>query len=826
AVGIVPEAEWDEFWASLKVILPTTFRVAGSRTVRRTAQELNSIIKEQYVPSLKGVEFEGQVVKPPRQLPWYPGGLGWQLDVSKSALRKTPEFKRFHNFLVYETEVGNISRQEAVSMIPPLLLDIQPHHTVIDMCAAPGSKTAQLLEALHANDTAVEASIPSGLLIANDADNKRAHMLVHQSSRLPSPVLMVTNLDASIYPRIQTPSGKMLFDRILCDVPCSGDGTMRKNFGIWKSWTVMNGNGLHALQLRILIRAMNLLKPGGRLVYSTCSMNPVENEAVIAAALKKFPNFDLVDVSSSLPELERRSGLSTWRPAVNRKMDTSFSSYANFIESLPENKRSETKMQATHWPPADVEQLNLERCLRIYPHLQNTGAFFVAVLHRKSKPEAQPSSAPKRNADTLTESGGAESSSKKQKTGETMDEDPQVSAQADDDEPSEKPGKISTFKELPYVFLAEGSKHLEQAIADLQIKPSFPTANLFVRNPDGEALRQIYLCNDAVRQVLAHNDFARLRLINAGVRVFSRQESGAKAELHGRNRFRFLTEGVSSVLPHVSESRIVTADLDTLRVFMRLYYPADDDEPAEKPGKVSTFKELPYVFLAEGSKHLEQAITDLQIKPSFPSANLFVRNPDGEALRQIYLCNDAVRQVLERNDFARLRLINAGVRVFSRQESGAKAELHGRNRFRFLTEGVPSVLPHVDESRVVVADLDTLRVFMRLYYPVCGEFSSPMKERLASLETGSYLMRVNPDEQPGISLKHALVLPIWKSTASAALMLDKKAKSALSLRLWGEDVTPVATSKSTKTQGVNAQEDEAEAADEINDDEPSEPVPE
>ncbi|CAE6462938.1 unnamed protein product [Rhizoctonia solani] len=681
-VGIVPETEWDEFWASLKVILPTTFRVTGSRA---TAQELNSIIKEQYVPSLKGVEFEGQVVEPPRQLPWYPDGLGWQLDVSKSALRKTPEFKRFHNFLVYETEVGNISRQEAVSMIPPLLLDVQPHHTVIDMCAAPGSKTAQLLEALHANDTAVEASIPSGLLIANDTDNKRAHMLVHQSSRLPSPVLMVTNLDASIYPRIQTPTGKMLFDRILCDVPCSGDGTMRKNFGIWKSWTVMNGNGLHALQLRILVRAMNLLKPGGRLVYSTCSMNPVENEAVIAAALKKFPNFELVDVSSSLPELKRRPGLPTWRPAVNREMDTSFSSHADFIESLPENKRSETKMQVTHWPPVDVEQLNLERCLRIYPHLQNTGAFFVGVLHRKPKSEAQASSAPKRNVDAVTESDSAESSSKKQKLGETIDEDPHVLALA------------------------------------------------------------------------------------------------------------------------------------------------DDDEPAGKPSKASTFKELPYVFLAEGSKHLEQATTDLQIKPSFPSANLFVRNPDGEALRQIYLCNDAVRQVLAHNDFARLRLINAGVRVFSRQESGVKAELHGRNRFRFLTEGVPSVLPHVDESRILTADLNTLRVFMRLYYPVCGEFDSPMKEKLASLEMGSYLMRVNPGEQTGMSLKHALVLPIWKSTASAALMLDKKAKSALSLRLWGEDITPVAASKPENAPAgtaAMAQDDEAEVANESNDDDPAEPVPE
>ena len=120
---------------------------------------------------------------------------------------------------------------------------------------------------------------------------------------------MVTNLDASIYPILKIPSAEgqkleqLRFDRILCDVPCSGDGTLRKNIGIWKSWQPMDGNGLHALvtwlfsvsseinvpcslQLRILQRAMKLLKSDGRIVYSTCSLNPVENEAVIAEALK------------------------------------------------------------------------------------------------------------------------------------------------------------------------------------------------------------------------------------------------------------------------------------------------------------------------------------------------------------------------------------------------------------------------------------------------------------------------------------------------------------------------------------------------------------
>ncbi|KAG8695532.1 hypothetical protein FRC09_009096 [Ceratobasidium sp. 395] len=675
ATGIVPEEEWDEFWSTLKVVLPTTFRVTGSRA---TAQDLNAIIKEQHVPSLAGVEFEGKVVEPPRQLPWYPDGLGWQFDVSKSVLRKTPEYKKFHNFLVYETEVGNISRQEAVSMIPPLLLDVQPHHTVIDMCAAPGSKTAQLLEALHANDTVLETSFPQGLLIANDSDYKRSHMLVHQSARLPSPALMVTNLDASSYPRIYTSptSGKLLFDRILCDVPCSGDGTVRKNMGIWKNWTPMNGNGLHSLQLRILVRAMHMLQPGGRLVYSTCSMNPVENEAVVAGALSKFTDFELVDVSTSLLELKRRPGLSSWRPPINREMNRFCDTYAEFIESLPPKQRQETKLVETQWPPANVQELHLERCLRIYPHLQDSGAFFVAVLERKPKVATGSSTSTKRTADVAIDSSdvaGDEAGTKRQKTTEQADED------------------------------------VESTIA-----------------------------------------------------------------------------------------------------------PPAESDPPEKPAKEITFKELPYTFLSDGSQHLEQCITDLQIKPSFPSANLFVRNPDGEALRQIYLCNDAVRRVLAHNDFARLRLINAGVRAFSRQESGPRTgeEAKGRNKFRFLTEGTPAVLPHVDEARIIVVDMETLKVLMRMYYPLCNAFASPLREKLLNLEIGSYLMKFEPGDQEVANMKHSLVIPIWKSATSVSLMLDKKSKSALSLRLWGEDITPVSGKKLSAEAGPSTgQEVDANEAD-------------
>lgn len=151
------------------------------------------------------------------------------------------------------------------------------------MCAAPGSKSVQLVEALHAKTAAASSSttsaaealstLPTGMLIANDSDAKRCHLLVHQSlHRVPGAGMMVTNHDATQLPGLRLPSDikqqevklvaddevkmqseaerkkyqPLLFDRILADVPCSGDGTLRKNVGIWKEFSPGNGIGLHS----------------------------------------------------------------------------------------------------------------------------------------------------------------------------------------------------------------------------------------------------------------------------------------------------------------------------------------------------------------------------------------------------------------------------------------------------------------------------------------------------------------------------------------------------------------------------------------------------
>ena len=278
----------------------------------------------------------------PSPLPWYPDRLAWRAGVSRAALcgkdweeqaaqgggGRSEAVAALHAWLLSESELGRVQRQEAVSMVPPLLLDVRPGHRVLDMCASPGSKTLQLLEAIggggsgggngSGNDGDGDGN-GGGLVVANDDQVKRCHMLASRAARLNSPNLVVINHDARLLPEWlgagvgpgpgpgagpprpgpgagagprpgpgpseaggRTP---LRFDRVLADVPCSGDGTLRKNPLIWKRWTAAAANQLHATQLQIACKGVRLLTVGGRLAYSTCSMNPIENEAVVAAVL-------------------------------------------------------------------------------------------------------------------------------------------------------------------------------------------------------------------------------------------------------------------------------------------------------------------------------------------------------------------------------------------------------------------------------------------------------------------------------------------------------------------------------------------------------------
>ncbi|KAB0369616.1 hypothetical protein FD755_018609 [Muntiacus reevesi] len=575
---IVPEGEWDQFMGALREPLPATLRITGYKS---HAKEILHCLKNKYFKELEDLEVDGQKVEVPQPLSWYPEELAWHTNLSRKILRKSPQLEKFHQFLVSETESGNISRQEAVSMIPPLLLNAHPHHKILDMCAAPGSKTTQLIEMLHAD---MNVPFPEGFVIANDVDNKRCYLLVHQAKRLGSPCIMVVNHDASCIPRLQMDvNGRkevLFYDRILCDVPCSGDGTMRKNIDVWKKWSTLNSLQLHGLQLRIATRGAEQLVEGGRMVYSTCSLNPIEDEAVIASLLEKSEGaLELADVSSELPGLKWVPGLSQWK--VMTKDGQWFASW----DDVPHNRH--TQIRPTMFPPKDPEKLqamHLERCLRILPHHQNTGGFFVAVLVKKSsmpwnkrppKLQGEPAVPQASVLPNLVEptAGSISDPSELESKLAPGISDTEAMERAENVEnsgskkdgvcgpPPSKKMKLFGFKEDPFVFIPEDDPLFPPIQKFYALDPSFPKTNLLTRTTEGKK-RQLYMVSKELRNVLLNNS-ERMKVINTGIKVWCRNNSGEEFDC----AFRLAQEGIYTLYPFIN-SRIITVSLEDVQVLL------------------------------------------------------------------------------------------------------------------------------------------------------------------------------------------------------------------------------------------------------------------
>ena len=191
------------------------------------------------------------------------------------------EFYPFEIGRTLEHYLGYIYVQEVSSMLPPIILNPQPGERVLDISAAPGSKTT-LLSQLMEN---------RGLVVANDVDVGRTSALASNIDRLGCINTVITQYDGAIFG--EKYSG--YFDRVLIDAPCSAIGTIYKNREVVRWWSWKNVQKLVRVQRRLIESGFKALKPGGRMVYSTCTITPMENEEVVRYLLDRFGNARVLD---------------------------------------------------------------------------------------------------------------------------------------------------------------------------------------------------------------------------------------------------------------------------------------------------------------------------------------------------------------------------------------------------------------------------------------------------------------------------------------------------------------------------------------------------
>ena len=251
-------------------------------------------------------------------------------------------------------ETGRLTRQEAVSMLPVLALEPKPGEYILDLCASPGSKTSQIAE--HLNN--------SGVVVANEVVRGRVNLLVSNMQRHRSRSNIIVNHDARHFPKVP----EFGYDRILVDAPCTGTGTTRKNPDVWSRWKPNGGRSMQKLQIDILDRATKLVKPDGRVVYSTCSLDPVENEAVVAEVLRKDPSLRLISAHDLIPDLVASKGMKKW---------SLLSDECSIVQ--------DNQVQASFLPPSETEIIDaLPLCMRVWNDESKAGGFFLAVIEKQS----------------------------------------------------------------------------------------------------------------------------------------------------------------------------------------------------------------------------------------------------------------------------------------------------------------------------------------------------------------------------------------------------------------------------------------------------------
>jgi NOL1/NOP2/sun family putative RNA methylase len=299
---------WSDFCHISRQPLPTCI---WTNTLRLSPARLAEIL------TADGLAFE--------PLSWAPG-----------AFQLAADFKPGYHWAFL---AGLYQIQEAVSLLPVLWLEPEPGQRILDLCAAPGNKTAQIAVKMGNR----------GTVVANDLNAGRLRAARQTQERLGLVNVTTTVADGGNYP-----PGAGVFDSVLVDVPCSCEGTSRKEPGVLERVSVGLSLKRSGGQKALLRKAVQLCKPGGRIVYSTCTYAPEENEVVVDAVLRQAGEGRLRLIPAQVTGLSTSPGLTEWQ---GRRLHPS-----------------------------------LAGSMRVWPHQNNTGGFFIAVLQKSL--DASPVAAP------------------------------------------------------------------------------------------------------------------------------------------------------------------------------------------------------------------------------------------------------------------------------------------------------------------------------------------------------------------------------------------------------------------------------------------------
>lgn len=228
-------------------------------------------------------------------------------------------------------EAGVYYIQEPSAMTPVSYLDVQRGERILDLCAAPGGKSTQIAVNLQGE----------GILFCNEIHPQRARILSENIERMGIRNAVVTN---------ETPQNleshfPQYFDKILVDAPCSGEGMFHRNEAACAEWSLQNVELCADRQDEILDCAASMLCPGGRMVYSTCTFAPQENEGSIYRFLTRHTDFELIEV-------QKKEGMASGR---------------------------------ADWIALNEDEKHLERTIRVFPHLMDGEGHFIAVLKKKGE---------------------------------------------------------------------------------------------------------------------------------------------------------------------------------------------------------------------------------------------------------------------------------------------------------------------------------------------------------------------------------------------------------------------------------------------------------